>query len=85
MPKALPGFSGGKLPGRSKEETCKEEENDEEEIKEIKIMNEVTRGTVAGVLKEADAGGGGLTRNTASAIQRTKWYDWLYEMKKKMQ
>ena len=41
MPKALPGFSGGKLQGRSKEEKGKEEENEEEESQEITRRSEV--------------------------------------------
>ena len=64
LPKALPGFGGWK----KKRSKSKEEEN-EEESQEIKIRNEATRGIVAGVLKEADAGGGGVTRNTSSATQ----------------
>ena len=37
MPKARPGFSGGKLPGRSKGEKGKEEEDEEEKDQERKI------------------------------------------------
>ena len=49
MPKALPGFSGGKLPGRSKVEEGKEEEKGEEKGQEKKMDNEVIRGIIASV------------------------------------
>ena len=67
MPEVLPGPSDGKLP-RSKGEEGKEEV-DEEEDPERRIRNDVTRGIVAGVLKEADTVGGGATRNTVPATQ----------------
>ena len=72
MPKALPGFSGGKLPGRNKvEEEGKEAEEGEEEGQEKKMENEVIRGIISGVPKEADTVGGGLARNTVSAAVST--------------
>ena len=49
MPRALPGSSGGKLQGRSKDEKGKEEADEEEANQGIKIRSEVTRGIVAGV------------------------------------
>ena len=69
MPKALPGFSVGKLPGRSKGEDGGEEEDAEEENQERTMRNAVTRGTMAGVPKEADIFGGGVTGNTVSVTQ----------------
>ena len=57
------------MPGRSKEEKGKEEQDEEEENRDRKIRNEVTRGIIAGMLKEADTGGGGVTGNTVSASQ----------------
>ena len=41
MPEALPGFSGGRLPGRSKAEEGKEKEDEEKESQETKMRNEV--------------------------------------------
>ena len=69
MPKALPGFSGVKLPGSIKEKKGREEEDEEEENKERKMRHEVTRGIMAGVPEEADTVGGGVTRNTVSFTQ----------------
>ena len=69
MPEALPGFSGGKLQGRSKGEEGGEEEYEEEENQERTMINAVTRGTMAGVPKEADTFGGGVTGNTVSVAQ----------------
>ena len=46
MRKALPGFSSGKLPGRSNVEEGREEEEDGQEKK---MDNEVIRGIIAGV------------------------------------
>ena len=69
MPEALPGFSGGKLQGRSKGEEGGEEEDEEEENQERTMRNAVTRGTMEGVPKEADSGGGGVTGNTVSVTQ----------------
>ena len=43
MPKALPGFSGGKLPGRSKVGKEREEEEGEEEGQEKKMKNKVVK------------------------------------------
>ena len=68
MPKAIPGFNGGKLPGRSNVEGRKEEER-EEEGQEKKMENEVIRGIIAGVSKKADAVGSGVTRNAVPVAQ----------------
>ena len=45
MPKKLPGFSGGRLPGTSKVAKKREEEKGEEEGQEKKVENEVIRGS----------------------------------------
>ena len=70
MPRAQSGSSGGKLPRRSKVEK-REEEEAEEEDQEKKMENEVIRRIIAGVPKEADTVGGGVTRNTVSEAQST--------------
>ena len=57
------------MPERSKGEEGKEEEGEEDENHERKMRNDVTREVVAGVLKEADTVGGGVTRNIVSATQ----------------
>ena len=41
MPKALPGYSGGKFPGRSKAEGGREGKEEEEEEEMRKMENEV--------------------------------------------
>ena len=69
MPKALPGFSGRKLPGRSKVEEGREEEEEEEEGQEKKMENGVIEEILAGVPKGADAVGAGVTRNAVSVAQ----------------
>ena len=61
MPKALPR--------RSKGEKCKEDEDEEKEDKERQMGSEVTRRITAGVLKEADAVGGGVIRITVAVTQ----------------
>ena len=75
MPKALPGFSGRKLPGRSKGEAGKEEKDEEEKDQEGQIRSQVTRGIIAGVLKEADTVEGGVTRNTVPVTQSINVWD----------
>ena len=60
---------GGKLPGSSKGDEGKEEEDEEEDNQARKMRNEVTRGIIAGVEKEANTVGVGVTRNTVSVTQ----------------
>ena len=55
MPKALPGFSGGKLPGRSTAEKGREEEEEVEESRERKMKTEIAQEEVAGMMKMAGA------------------------------
>ena len=62
MPKASLRHSGGRLPGRIKIEEGRDEEKEEEDGQEKKMDNEVIREILAGVPKEADAVGGGVTQ-----------------------
>ena len=57
MPEALTGFSGGKLPGRSKAEKT-EEEDEEKEIREGQMRSEETKEVVAMMMKKVDTIGG---------------------------
>ena len=50
MPKAPPGFSGGKLPGRCKTDTRKEEEDEEKEDQERQMRSAVTKGIKASTM-----------------------------------
>ena len=68
MSKAPPGFSGGKLLGRS---TVEEGRGRREEGWEKKMENEVMKECPAGVPKEADAVGSGVTRNSVPVAQST--------------
>ena len=64
MPEALPGFSGGTLPGRREAEKGKEEEDEEKENQERQIRSEVAKEIVASRLKEADTVGSDVVKNT---------------------
>ena len=66
MPRTLPGVSGGELPARWK----KEEKNRKERRKarRRREINDVIRGIIAVVPKEADTVGGGVTRIVSAAI-----------------
>ena len=63
-PKALPGFSEGRLPGRRKAEEGRGEEDEEEENRERQMRSEVTKEVVASVMKKNDAAGGDVMKNT---------------------
>ena len=69
MPSALPGYSGGQLSGRSKEEVGNEEE--EEEGQKKKMENEVMNEISANVPREADAAGCGVTQKAVPVAQGT--------------
>ena len=56
MPKALSGFSGGKLPGRSKAEKGSEEEDEDEDSQERQMKSKVTEEVVAGMMKARNTG-----------------------------
>ena len=51
LPKVLPGYSGGKLPGRSTKEGGREEEKAEEECKEGQVRNEIVPKVIADIEK----------------------------------
>ena len=55
MPKALPGYSGGRLPGRSTKETGREEEEEEKDSRERQVRNEIDQEVTAGIKKKASA------------------------------
>ena len=55
MPKALPGYGGGRLPGRSTKEKGREEEEEEEDSRERHVRNEIAQKMVAGIKKKASA------------------------------
>ena len=74
MPNAVPGFSGGKLPGSSKADTGKEEEDEGKDDQKRQMRSEVTKEIVASVLKEADTVGGGVTGNTGPISQKHRCY-----------
>ena len=54
----------------AREIKAKRKEDEQEENQEGKIRNEVTRGIVAGALKETDTVGGGAIGNTVSALPK---------------
>ena len=54
-PKALPGYSGGRLPGRNTKEKGREEGEPDDGRKERKIRNEITQEVVASIKEEASA------------------------------
>ena len=66
MPKALPGYSGGKLPGRSTKEGGRDEEDPDEGREERKIRSEIAREVVASTKVEASA-----QKDAKSIAQRT--------------
>ena len=51
MPQALPGYSGGRLPGRSKE--GREEREEDEGREERRVRNEIIKEVIAGMQKKA--------------------------------
>ena len=53
LPKVLPGYSGGRLPGRSTKEAGREEEKAEEECRERHVRNEIVQEVVAGIGNKA--------------------------------
>ena len=54
LPKVLPGYSGGRLPGRSTEEAGREEEKADEECRERErsVRKEIVQEVVAGFEKK---------------------------------
>ena len=49
MPKTLPGFSGGKLPGRSTAEKGREEEEEYEGSRKMQLRKEIAKEVIASV------------------------------------
>ena len=68
MPKVLSGlqWSGGRLPGRSTEEACKEEEEEKEEKGQRNIRDEIAQKVVASIKEKA-----GMYENAKLTLQRT--------------
>ena len=66
LPKVLPGYSGGRLPGRSAKAGGREEEEEDENSKEKKIRYEIAQEVVA-VIKEKT----GVHEDAKSTAQRT--------------
>ena len=58
---------------KKKSRKSKKEEVEEEEDHERQMRTEVTKGIIAGVLKEADTVGGGVTGNTVEVSQNTNF------------
>ena len=53
MPKVLPGYSGGMLPGRSTEEKGREEGEEDEGSEERRVRNEIIKEVTKGFWKKA--------------------------------
>ena len=51
MSKVLPGYGGGRLPGRSTEEKGREEGEEDEGSEEKKVRNEIIKEVVQGIRK----------------------------------
>ena len=66
MPKVLPGYSGGRLPGRSAKEGGREEEEEDENSKEKKVRYEIAQEVVAVIKEKA-----GVHEDAKSTAQRT--------------
>ena len=49
MPKVLPGYSGGRLPGRNTKERGREEEEEDDNSKEKKVKYEIAHEVVTGI------------------------------------
>ena len=71
MPGPLPGFSGGKLPGRSKAEKGQEEDDAENENQERHMRSEVSKEIVPTMMKEADTVGSDVVKNSGPIHQCT--------------
>ena len=72
-PKVLPGYSGGRLPGRSAKERGREEEEEEEDSRERQVRNEIAQKVDAGLNEKAGVyEGAKLTARRTSAECQTK-------------
>ena len=70
MREALPGFSGGKLSGRSRAEAGREGDEEEEEVNQME--NEVMSAILAKELREMEVAEGDVTWKVASVAQSTE-------------
>ena len=77
MPKALPGYSGGKLSGRTVAEGAKEVEGDEEEVHRWRTragsFESTTRGVFATVVEEKNAGRSSAGDVAKEPFQQVGW------------
>ena len=55
LPKVLPGYSGGRFPGRSKKEKGREEGELDEDSEKRKVRNEIAQEVVAGIKEKVNA------------------------------
>ena len=53
LPKVLPGYSGGRLPGRDTKERGREEGEEDEGGEERRIRNQIIKEVIAGIQKKA--------------------------------
>ena len=65
LPKALPGFSGGRLPGRSTKEKGKEEGEGDEGSEERRVRDQIVKEVIAGTQKKA------IDEGTEDKVKRT--------------
>ena len=78
MPEALPGFGGGRLPGRSRAEGGREED-DEEEVR--KVQNEMMNVTLAEEQTVMDAAEGNVAWKAVSVAQSfTSGKEYLWQV-----
>ena len=70
--RVLPGYSGGRLLGRSTKERCTEEEKEEEDRKESQVRNEIAQDVVAGTKENASAHDDAKPTAQRTAGQRVK-------------
>ena len=58
LPKVLPGYSGGRLPGRSTKGKGREEGKIDEDSMERQVRNEIAQEVFAGIKEKASVHGG---------------------------
>ena len=74
LPKVLPGYSGGRLPGRSTKEAGREEEEKKEDSREGRIRNGIDQKVVAGIKEKANTHEDAKSTALGTAGQRVKQY-----------
>ena len=72
LPKALPGYSGGRLPGRSTKEKGREEGEVDKDSGERRMRNEIAQEVVAGIKEKASAHDDAKATAQRTARQRGK-------------